>query len=293
MVSAADLKRTKIDELLQVINDRLSELESEKEELQQFQVQDRQRRSLEYSFHQLELKEVADALDQIEEDRRADIDQANTRQSTFRTRDAEVRALADALDAKRQQLELLEIDHRQASADRREHVQAQAQVECLIRDAEDAARRGEDRVARLRGQLDRVEQEIGGKEAELAEAGPEWEERVGEEGEVKGRLAEAETAVRSLYAKQGRQAQFATRRERDEHLTEQVTELRSHIGRRREHAGLVEEEIGQARTEVDELGERQAELRGELDGRREDLKRLAGEVGELKESQDAAQEKRK
>lgn len=61
----ADTKRDKITDLLQFINDRLSELEEEKEELKQFQVQDRQRRSLEYSIYQRELKEVGEALDNV------------------------------------------------------------------------------------------------------------------------------------------------------------------------------------------------------------------------------------
>lgn len=48
-----------------MINERLQELEEEKEELKQYQVQDRQRRSLEYSIYQHELKEVGDALDNV------------------------------------------------------------------------------------------------------------------------------------------------------------------------------------------------------------------------------------
>ena len=118
MVGGTDQKRTKIDKVLETINERLDELEGEKEELQQVQVQDRQRRTLEYSFHQHELKEVGEALDQIEEDRRADIDQANSRQNEFRQRDQELKQLDQDLDSKKQELELLEIVHRQTSAER-------------------------------------------------------------------------------------------------------------------------------------------------------------------------------
>jgi structural maintenance of chromosome 3 (chondroitin sulfate proteoglycan 6) len=293
LVGCADQKRTKIDGVLETINERLNELEGEKEELQQVQVQDRQRRTLEYSFHQHELKEVGEALDQIEEDRRADIDQANTRQNEFRQRDQELKQLDQDLDNKKQELELLEIDHRQTSAERRDQVQAKAQVECLIRDAEDATRRGQDRLTRLQEQLQQVEEEINDKEGELMEAAPAWEDKVAEQSALQSTLDQAETTLKSLYAKQGRQNQFNTKRERDEHLTEQIDELKQHIQRRREHATQLEEDISQARVEVDDLAERQTELRGELDGRKEDVKRLSSEVAELKERQHTAQEKRK
>lgn len=52
----AEGKKSKIDDLLKYIEDRLSTLESEKEELKQFQKLDKMRRSLEYTIHNAELK---------------------------------------------------------------------------------------------------------------------------------------------------------------------------------------------------------------------------------------------
>lgn len=49
-------KKTKIEELLKYIEERLSTLESEKEELKQFQKFDKMRRSLEYTIYNAELK---------------------------------------------------------------------------------------------------------------------------------------------------------------------------------------------------------------------------------------------
>lgn len=125
------------------------------------------------------------------------------------------------------------------------------------------------------------------------EAHPAWEDKVQEQGALQATLDQAETTVKSLYAKQGRQNQFNTRPERDEHLTEQIDELKQHIQRRRDHATQLEDDISQAKIEVDDLAERQTEQRGELDGRKEDVKRLSAEVAELKDRQHAAQEKRK
>lgn len=42
--------------------------------------------------------------------------------------------------SEKQALELLTIEHRQSSADRRDAVKAKAQVECIVQDAEEAGR---------------------------------------------------------------------------------------------------------------------------------------------------------
>lgn len=60
-----DAKRSKIADLLTYIEDRLRELEEEKEELKEFQEKDRDRRCLEYALHQKELEDVSAALDQV------------------------------------------------------------------------------------------------------------------------------------------------------------------------------------------------------------------------------------
>lgn len=107
-----DAKRSKIKDLLDYIQERLDELEEEKEELKQFQVRnrpcaslslrtpadflfarqtfDRSRRSLEYCIYQRELQDVGDMLDQIEEERRRDVDNANSKREEYNGREKEL-----------------------------------------------------------------------------------------------------------------------------------------------------------------------------------------------------------
>lgn len=64
-LTKVDVKRTKINDLLTYIEERLTELEEEKEELKEYQDKDKERRCLEYAFHQRELDEVAVALESV------------------------------------------------------------------------------------------------------------------------------------------------------------------------------------------------------------------------------------
>lgn len=188
----SDIKREKVNDLLDSINARLSELEEEKEELKQYQDHDKKRRSLEYRIYQRELKDVGDALDsvsahqqathrrtdacllrslglsQIEEERRRDVDNANSRREEANDRQKAVavshsksllflatctdksvlpQELEETLDAHRQRLELLKIDHRETSSERRDATKLKSEVECIVQDAEDAG--SESALARL------------------------------------------------------------------------------------------------------------------------------------------------
>lgn len=89
-MSETDAKRNKINELLEYIESRLTELEEEKEELKEFQDKDRERRCLEYALYQRELEEVGEALEEIEGDHRVDVHGANVRREKFDDREKEI-----------------------------------------------------------------------------------------------------------------------------------------------------------------------------------------------------------
>jgi len=94
IMAETDAKRSKINELIDYIELRLSELEQEKEELKEFQDKDKERRCLEYALYQRELEEVSEALVEIEDDRRGEIHGANQRREQFTERQREIQVFA-------------------------------------------------------------------------------------------------------------------------------------------------------------------------------------------------------
>lgn len=67
----ADSKRSKISQLLDYINERLQSLEEEKEELKQFQSNDKERRCLEYALFSRDLSEITNTMEELEEEHEA------------------------------------------------------------------------------------------------------------------------------------------------------------------------------------------------------------------------------
>ena len=64
-VCVAEAKQAKVDEMLTYIDDRLSSLEQEKEELRAHQDLDKMRRSLEYTIHDKELRDTREKLEMV------------------------------------------------------------------------------------------------------------------------------------------------------------------------------------------------------------------------------------
>ena len=65
IMDETDSKREKIVGFLDYIEQRLNELEEEKEELKEYQKSDRERRCLEYALHQRELEDVTATLETV------------------------------------------------------------------------------------------------------------------------------------------------------------------------------------------------------------------------------------
>jgi hypothetical protein len=88
-----EAKRDTISERLEYIENQLNELEEEKEELKEFQEKDKERRCLEYALYSRELEEVTETLAEIEEERKNEVHNANTRRLKFNEREKEIQVI--------------------------------------------------------------------------------------------------------------------------------------------------------------------------------------------------------
>jgi len=91
IMADTDTRRDKIVGLLEFIENRLTELEEEKEELKEFQDKDKERRCIEYALYQRELLDVDEALVSIEETRKNDVHATNVQRDEFKERETEIK----------------------------------------------------------------------------------------------------------------------------------------------------------------------------------------------------------
>jgi len=286
-------KRAKIDELLDYIKERLSELEEEMQELRAYQEKDKDRRCLEYAlYHQVQNK-LAASLDEIEDARLNGIEGTDDSREAFLEGEKAIEELNLEIKQLTRQMELLKLDRRQLEEDRRETSKAQAKVELTVKTLTEGLSTSEQARTRHQQELKSVKQDIASKEAELAKILPEYTRRKAKEVEIKQNLDVAEAGRTRLYNKQGRSSQFKNKAERDAWLKGEIAELNTALGAQKANRINSNEEVKAVQTEIKNLESEIAGLRERMEGWGGNRQALQDEVTSAKDSLEKLQDERK
>ena len=157
-----DSKAEKIEECLKTIEDRLSTLEEEKEELKEYQKYDKMRRALEYTIHDRELQETRKKLSEMENKRKNSGDEAeklrnelqdaqdNAKQASKEVKDYKVKE-----SGSKEERDVLNTDNQQQTKDK-------TRLEFVIKDLKDEVTgdnkskdRAEHELQKLKGKVKR------------------------------------------------------------------------------------------------------------------------------------------
>ncbi|SPO29665.1 probable SMC3 - required for structural maintenance of chromosomes [Ustilago trichophora] len=286
-------KRAKIDDLLEYIENRLRELDDEKEELREYYEKDRERRCIEYSLHQRELTECAELLEKLEDERRRDVDASNVRRAEFNDREKLLARLEAELAATGQAIEQRNLEKNQLEQERRDIAKHLAQIESLVEELEEVGEKRADRRGALEAELARIRTDIQQKYTQLDQLRPNLETLHTEAEQLRAALEETKARVSALYSKQGRSAQFRNQRDRDEYL-------RSQIGGMDQFLRSQQTRIDETARERDSVTERRTaalrkieEIENNLESRKDTVQQLATEYAAKRDRRDELSEVRK
>ncbi|KAI9568335.1 RecF/RecN/SMC [Boletus coccyginus] len=285
IMAETDAKRTKINELLEYIESRLTELEEEKEELREFQEKDKERRCLEYALYQRELEEVGEALEEIEEERRGEVHGANMRREQYDTREKEIQRLEQKISQTKHNLSTLGITRQDAQSELSDLVRSRTELECIIADLQSAGENEDGRRAELENELAALEQQIQLKERELSQLIPRWNDARARESVEKRRMEEARTQLNALFAKQGRVKRFRTKAERDNYLRQEIASLGAYQNTR--------QDLASTKASLDDIVQRVDGIQGSLEDGKQRVRTLGEQLAELKDQQSDLSERRK
>ena len=149
-------KHLKINELLEYIEGRLSELEEEMQELKEYQQKDRERRCLEYALFERELQEVSGALEELEEERKNEIHGVNTRREAFNEREKDIQTLEDEIKQTSHRITTLSLSKHGFAGEINDLVRARTELECLVEDLKAAKERTGDKKEEMEGELETI-----------------------------------------------------------------------------------------------------------------------------------------
>lgn len=286
-------KRAKIDELLDYIKERLQELEEEKEELRNYQDKDKERRCLEYTIFHREQVEIADALDNIDEQRQTGIDNTDGSREEFINGERKIEEVESEIKELKQQLELLKVDKREFEDERKEKAKIRAKVELEVKGLSDGQSAAQQTKARYDQELQSVESLIENREGELEQLMPEYSAKREQESAVKAQLDDAEAIRQRLYAKQGRNSQFKSKRERDDWLRKEINDSYESMARVKAVRMQTTEEVAELGEESQRLDADVAKLQQRFDGRGNSKKDMDKHVDTARTARERLMDQRK
>ncbi|KAF2104566.1 putative chromosome segregation protein SudA [Rhizodiscina lignyota] len=286
-------KRSKIDDLLEYIKERLAELEEEKEELKEYQEKDREKRCLEYTIYHREQQAIQAALEEIDEKRQTGVDETDENREMFIEGEKELAKIDSQIAELKQQMEFLRMDKAQLEGERKEAVRDKAKTELDVNNLTEGQAAAQSAKTRNDQELKDIQAQINQREAELATLLPQYHKRRDDEATMKAQLADAEGTRQRLYAKQGRSSQFQNKRQRDDFLQKEIDDINMALATRKAVAMQTADDITDLEEEIGRLDVEISDLRTKLDGRGDDMQTIAQEVEQVKEQKENLTDQRK
>lgn len=293
IMNETNSKRAKIDELLDFINERLAELEEEKDELRNFQERDRERRCLEYTIYSREQQEIAGVLDSLEEQRQTGVEDTDLNRDRFIQGEKEMAQIDAEIAECKQQIEFLKVDKAQLEDERREASKALAQVELQAKSLKDNQAATQSQKQRHDQDLNAVQTAIKQRESELQELLPQFNTAKDEEDDVRSQLTDAETLRQRLYAKQGRNSRFKNKSERDKWLQTEIKDNHTSISTVQGVIAQTREDIKDLENEIALLEPESERLRQQIEGRGDTIHSVDQQVQSAKDERDRLMDQRK
>lgn len=320
---ATDAKRDKIADLLTYIEERLAELESEKQELEQYRTQDNDRRCLEYALHSKELEDVTATLEAVEEERLNDIRISKERRGDFNEREIvvqvsygpreprqpadhpETRGLAHTSQTfpvyhfNRSAAIRIGNGRSGASQDRDRVCDPRLPASWRERRGTKTGDFGRARVAR--GAHQRCEREVGWLGCGSGGANSNREASKGDvstgfclpsRADV-SRLDNTSARLAVLFAKQGRSRQFASQAARDRYLDDEIKSLKTYERGQQTRVTDLQTSVEGAQSQLSAVSARATRNTETEAERREQLKEMSEQAATLRKKVDEMQEQRK
>ncbi|MCJ1310551.1 Structural maintenance of chromosomes protein 3 [Agyrium rufum] len=286
-------KRAKIDELLDFIKERLSELEEEKEELRDYQEKDKERRSLQYTIDHREQTAIQDELDKINEQRQNGVNDTDDQQEQHRQGEVELAEISMEISDLKQQADLLRVEKKQLEMERKEFAKAKAKVELDLKGLTDNQSTVQESTNRQKQELQNVQTSVQQREKELANLVPGFQKAQQEEESIKSELDSAEAQRQRLYAKQGRNSRFKSKRERDDWLRSEVEEGYAQQAKMKAVRMQTMEEIKELQTEISTAEGAIATLREQYENRGSNSETMQEQISTLKAEKEHLEDERK
>jgi len=289
----AENLQSKIDVLLDNVDERLGQLEEEKEELRKYQERDRESRCLQYTILNREQKEYNAAISKIDDQRTMGVEATDENRERLDQYDQEISELEHTMNEARQTHDLQALEKRQLDEERKDAQRDKAKLELEVQSLTAGQSSAQHAQAKHDQELQQVQQLIKEREHQLAKLLPQYNDARAQEQDIDLKVGEAEATQKRLFTKQGRTSQFKSKAERDAFLRGEINDVNVQLAQRKALSMQTNEEIVEMQETIKNLEQSIEDKKNRMDGRGDDLQNLAAELEKAKEHQEQLMDRRK
>ncbi|CAF3513648.1 unnamed protein product [Rotaria sp. Silwood1] len=236
-------RRKKIADLLKAIEERLISLETEKEELKQYQKWDRSKRGLECAICTKECEDAKRRIDEIVVKMNSSTKKNEQLETDRLTVTEMIQQTIDSITELKQRLQTQQIERETLIIDNKDNFQRKAQIELELQDFQSETSQRDTKRNQLRKELEKYDQLINESEQKLTKIIPEYNIIRRQEEQKTAQRDLAEEKRKELYAKRGRGNQFTSKEDRDKWIRIELKSLTKAIHDKREQMERLKKDL--------------------------------------------------
>ena len=238
-------------------------------------------------------RRLQEALEKLEDDREGGVEQSDENREALQRSEAEVEQIDNEISELQSQIKLLSEERKQLDDERKDAARQKAKLELDVQSTLDTQTSAQQARTQHANDLRDVQEQISGREAELTELMPEYTAKKEQERALRQQITDTEGAINRLYAKQGRQNQFKTKRERDDYLRKEIADVNVTLATRKAITMQTQEDIAELESQIGQLEAEITDMRSRIENRGDDQQRIATDVTRAKEERDRLNDQRK
>ncbi|WEJ97377.1 Structural maintenance of chromosomes protein 3 [Yamadazyma tenuis] len=289
------LKRRRIDEALDSINERLTDLQLESNDLKSFQELDKSRKILEFNLFDRELNELTYEVEKIDLKYQEHLEKTTDDLKILEDGEKVVKNVSDEIKDLKTNMKLinLEKDQNQLYYNQllSEISQKEVQLDDLQNDMEQANSHSESLINNIKHYQGLV---VKTKE-NISKLKPELKLLHDDESSVKQKLTELTTKQRSIFSKQSRFQKFSSKKERDQWLKGEIKRISKDLRTKNAEFKRLNEQITDRKEQILEVDNKSEELNTLINDEKfqEEVSEIQKAINNLKLGMSDASDQRK
>lgn len=271
----SSLKMERIDEAMAKLGEKLSDLQIESNDLQEFQQLEKNKKIHEFNLFDRELNSLVLQIEASEEEYSSTMNSSHKDIQSLEKREATCQKLQMEIDELTSALRVANLEREQSETDKDRLARSLVEKETLERELKLTLQSANEDAENQSVKKDELQKSLHAKQIRLNEnLEPELSRLSSEESQLKSKIAELSTKQRLLYAKQSRFLKFTTKKQRDKWLKDEIKNALKDLRAREKLLAQWRESQLRYQEEMIECENRLDDLRGSLDGEDQHVKIL-------------------